>query len=126
MTMSRVDAWLTRIADADVCDLTTSGRRSGRPHTIEIWFAVHDDRLYFLAGGRDRSDWVRNVRANGAARIQVGDESRDGRGRVIDDPAEDALARRLLAAKYQGWRDGQPLSEWARTALPIVVELTEV
>jgi hypothetical protein len=37
--------------------------------------------------------------------------------------ADDALARELLAAKYQGWRAGAPLSGWARTALPVAVDL---
>jgi len=39
--------------------LTTTGRRTGRPHTIEIWYAVQDGRIYLMAGGRDRADWVR-------------------------------------------------------------------
>ena len=114
-------AWLVEHAAASVCYLTTWGRRTGREHEIEIWFAVHDGRLYFLAGGRDRSDWVRNVMAGPSVRVRLGDRCVEGRGRVVDDPAEDAVARRLLAAKYQGWHEGRPLSEWARTALPVVV-----
>jgi hypothetical protein len=34
------------------------------------------------------------------------------------------MARRLLAAKYQGWREGRSLSGWARTAVPIAIEPT--
>jgi hypothetical protein len=37
------------------------------------------------------------------------------------EPPLDALALRLLAAKYQDRREGRPLSEWARTALPVEV-----
>ncbi len=33
-------AWLSEHADVDGCDVTTTGRRSGRPHEIEIWFGV--------------------------------------------------------------------------------------
>jgi hypothetical protein len=40
------------------------------------------------------------------------------------DP-EDRLARELLAAKYQGWEPGKPLSAWARTALPVVIDLSQ-
>lgn len=43
-------------ADDDFCYLTTTGRRSGRSHTIEIWFALSGHTLYLLSGGRDRSD----------------------------------------------------------------------
>ena len=35
-----------RLGDADVCYLTTTGRITGRPHEIEIWFAVREATLY--------------------------------------------------------------------------------
>ena len=51
----RVGGLVTVDADAlaalDYCYLTTKGRRSGSPHTIEIWFALHGDVVYLLAGG---------------------------------------------------------------------------
>jgi hypothetical protein len=40
---------------------------------------------------------------------------------VVTEPAEDALARRLLVHKYQPSED-EPLGEWGRTALPVAVE----
>ena len=100
--------------------LTTSGRRSGRSHEVEIWFAVHDDRLFLIAGGGDRSDWVRNLRARPGVGFRVRAESRPARARVLDDPHHPA--RTVLAAKYQGWAEGRPLSGWAATGL--LVELT--
>ncbi len=103
--------------------LTTTGRRSGRPHTIEIWYGEADGRLYLLAGGRDRADWVRNLRADPRIEVRRGDITSPARARVVGGGDEDALARRLLAAKYQGWREGQPMSEWARTALPVAIEM---
>jgi deazaflavin-dependent oxidoreductase (nitroreductase family) len=117
----RAPAWLTERAGASVCYLTTRGRKSGRGHEIEIWFALRDGRLYMLSGGRERADWVRNVMAGPTVRIRIGERSVEGSANVVVDPDEDALARRLLAAKYQGWREGRPLSEWAQTALPVVV-----
>jgi hypothetical protein len=44
------------LADEDFCYPTTIGRVSGRPHTIEIWFAIEGHTLYMLSGGRDLSD----------------------------------------------------------------------
>ena len=40
-----------RLADEDVCYLTTIGRKSGRQHEIQIWFGLRDGTLYFLSGG---------------------------------------------------------------------------
>ena len=52
---------LAEVTDADFCYLTTTGRVSGRPHTIEIWFAVQGDAIYLMAGSRHRADLVRNI-----------------------------------------------------------------
>ena len=101
--------------------LTTTGRRSGRRHEIEIWFAVHQDRLYLIAGGGERSDWVRNLQAEPSVTFRVHGETRPTRARVLG--AAEHPARRLLAGKYQGWHDGEPLSGWATHALLVELEL---
>ena len=108
-------------ADVQFCYLTTTGRRSGRAHTIEIWFAEHSGRLFLLAGGRERADWVRNLQATPAVGLRVGSYEGPATAQVVTDRDDDALARRLLAAKYQSWTPEQPLSGWAETALAIVV-----
>src|SRR5919108_1658215 len=82
------------LAAQDYCYVTTTGRSSGRPHTIEIWFALHGDRAYLLSGGGERSDWVRNVRANPTVGLRIGDRDMLAKARVVEDPEEDALARR--------------------------------
>ena len=43
--------------------------------------------------------------------------------RVVDDPERETLARQLLAAKYQGWTPGAPLSSWAASSLPVEIEV---
>jgi deazaflavin-dependent oxidoreductase (nitroreductase family) len=114
--------------DEEFCYLTTTGRRSGRAHEIEIWFAfppAGDGRiLYMLAGGRERADWVRNLLHDPAATIRIAGRRWPATARpVAPDTAEDGLARELLCAKYQGWRAGQPLGEWGRTALLLAFRL---
>jgi len=113
-----------RLADQDFAYLTTTGRVSGRPHTIEIWFALRDGHLYMLAGGGDRADWVRNIRKHPQVRARVGSRSVAARARVVrEGTSEDALARELLDGKYMGWRQGKRLSSWARNARPVAVDL---
>jgi deazaflavin-dependent oxidoreductase (nitroreductase family) len=106
---------------ADFCYLTTRGRKSGRPHTIEIWFAEDAGRLFMMAGGGERADWVRNLMAHPAVGLRVGSYDGPATAAVVADEVDEARARRLVAAKYQGWEPGSELSEWARTALPVVV-----
>jgi deazaflavin-dependent oxidoreductase (nitroreductase family) len=104
------------------CYLTTTGRVTGRPHRIEIWFAIDDDTLYMLSGGRDRSDWVRNIRRDPGVTVQVGARQFEGRARVVTDPPEDERARALVYDKYAPGYRGD-LAVWRRSALPIAVEL---
>jgi deazaflavin-dependent oxidoreductase (nitroreductase family) len=120
--VSRDARWAGSAGDA-YCYLTTSGRRTGQPHTIEIWFGLEDDHLFMLSGGGARSDWVRNAVAHPDVTVRLGDRTFPGRARVVEDRIEDQRVRRRLASKYQGWAEGRPMSRWARTALPIAVDL---
>lgn len=111
--------------DDDYCYLTTTGRRSGRPHRIEIWYAADGDTLYLLAGGGRSSDWVRNLEADAAVSVELDGRVRPGHAAVLDggDHVDRAArARSLVFAKYQP-RDHGDLSSWRDTALPVAIEL---
>jgi deazaflavin-dependent oxidoreductase (nitroreductase family) len=105
-----------------VIDLITVGRVSGRPHTIEIWFAQHGSNLYMLSGGGARSDWVRNLTRNPGVRIRVGAAEYAGMARIVTAPPEDRLARDAVHDKYAARYFGD-LTSWRETALPSAVDL---
>jgi deazaflavin-dependent oxidoreductase (nitroreductase family) len=103
-------------AEPEYLYLTTTGRRTGLPHEIEIWFTARDGRYYLVAELGERAGWVQNIRADARVAFRVGARSFAGRGRVVDALAEAELAadvRRRSERKY-GWGDG------------LVVELTRV
>jgi deazaflavin-dependent oxidoreductase (nitroreductase family) len=117
--------------EPDYAYLTTTGRRTGEPRTIEIWFAEDEGTVYLLSGGGDRSDWVRNLRRDPRVWVRLGgprELRRDVEGtaeataREVDDPGEESRVRRMMAAKYRGWREGQPLDDWAGKALLIALD----
>ena len=81
---------LRTLATAPFCYLTTTGRRSGRPHTIEIWFALHATTVYLLSGGRENSDWVKNLQQEPAVQIRIGTGRFTGRARVLNGPPREA------------------------------------
>ena len=113
-----------RLADREFAYLTTTGRRTGKEHTIEIWFALQDGRIYMLSGGGDRADWVKNVRKTSQVRLRIGTQAANATARVVRaGTKEDDLSRQLLDGKYQGWRAGKRLSAWARNALPVAIEV---
>jgi deazaflavin-dependent oxidoreductase (nitroreductase family) len=113
---------MAEASNDDFCYLTTTGRRTGRPHRIEIWYAAHGDTLYLLAGGGHSSDWVQNVAADPAVVVEVDGTTRSGRGRVVEGGDEAERARSLVVAKYSP-RYGGDLTEWRGRALPVAIDL---
>jgi len=114
---------LRNLAEESFCYLTTKGRVTGRPHEIEIWYALVPETyiLYMLSGGGGRSDWVKNLRRDPEVEVRIADERLSGRAREARDAEEDELARRLLVEKYES-SPGR-LENWRRRALPVVVDL---
>jgi deazaflavin-dependent oxidoreductase (nitroreductase family) len=112
---------LQPLGAAEYAYLTTRGRVSGRPHEVEIWFAVSDGEVWMISGGMERSDWVRNLLAEPQVTLRIGPVVIEAIARAVRDDAASWTARRSLAAKYQGWRQGQPLSDWAAQGLAVAL-----
>jgi deazaflavin-dependent oxidoreductase (nitroreductase family) len=88
--------------------VTTTGWRTGKPHTIEIWFVGHAGHYYMVSEMRERSHWVQNIRHNPAVTFRVGETHFTGTGRVVDPATEPELAAAVVArmeAKYE-WGNG--------------------
>src|ERR1051326_3753484 len=91
--------------------LTTTGRKTGLPREIEIWFVEADGRIYVLAEHGYRGHWVQNILAKHEVRVRVGDHQGNGSGRVLD-PEQDGdayLTIRQLARDKYGWGEGLPV-----------------
>jgi deazaflavin-dependent oxidoreductase (nitroreductase family) len=114
---------LSSLAKEEFCYLTTTGRVSGLPREIEIWFGLDGSTLYMLSGGRDGSNWVRNLMRHPEVSVRIAGQTFTGQARLVAEKTkEDRLARKLLLDKYQPGYGGD-LTEWGRTALPVAVEL---
>jgi len=84
--------------------LVTPGRRTGRPHRVELWFVFEPGRIYLMAYARRHgrgTDWYRNLQRAGSALVEVGERRYEGRWERITD-AGAALPRvtDLFAEKY--------------------------
>jgi len=117
---------LHELKQEDYCYLTTTGRVTGNPHTIEIWFGLKDSTLYILSGGGDKSDWVKNLRKNPEVTVRIAKQTFNATARIVEDEAEQMTARNLLADKYNERRANGTLSKWARTALVVGIELGRI
>lgn len=89
------------------CRLTTSGRRSGKPHAVTVWFAVDGDVLY-LSTLDDTRDWVKNALAKPTVtmafdELTVTGRFRDVTGTEIEPRAVAALRAKYWIARVAGW-----------------------
>lgn len=111
------------LAGEAYCYLTTAGRVTGKPHEIEIWFGLVGNTCYLLSGGRDKSDWVKNLMRDSSVTVRIGGQTFRAAARIVTDEEEEMTARSLLADKYNERNANGSLSKWARTALPVALDI---
>ncbi|MDQ1630317.1 MAG: hypothetical protein QOC80_289 [Frankiaceae bacterium] len=94
----------------------------GTPHLVPVCFSLVDDVVYTSVDHKPKRTShlkrLSNVRATGAACLLVDyyddDWSQlwwvrlDGRGRLVEDPAERGVALDSLAAKYRQYAERRP------------------
>jgi deazaflavin-dependent oxidoreductase (nitroreductase family) len=83
-------------------ELTTYGRKSGKPATVTIW-VVPDDagRVYVRSGyGMASRDWPRNLAASGRGVVRVAGREVAVRARHVDDLAEARRTSTFIKRKY--------------------------
>lgn len=81
------------------------------------------DSLYLLSGGGRSSDWVKNLLKDPDVTVRIAKTTFSATARLVTDPEEETTACYLLAEKYHEWEEGRTLSEWARTALAVAIDL---
>jgi deazaflavin-dependent oxidoreductase (nitroreductase family) len=99
------------VRDLPFLYLTTTGRNTGQPREIEIWFIVHDGSFYVFAEGFHEAQWVKNIARNPRVRVRAGGRTVDATAAALDqvrDAGEWQTVQDLARAKY-GWGDGLPV-----------------
>jgi deazaflavin-dependent oxidoreductase (nitroreductase family) len=80
-----------------VADLTTIGRKSGLPRTVELRFIYHQGSFYASSSRVKGKHWCENLLENPAVVITVKGQKVVGLARQVND---DKLRREILAARY--------------------------
>jgi deazaflavin-dependent oxidoreductase (nitroreductase family) len=103
-------------------DITTTGRKTGRPRRIEIWFHNLDGRL-FITGLPGRRSWYANLVANPEFTFHLKESVQadlPARARPIVDEAE---RRALLSGLLQKLGGGRDLEAWVEGSPLVEIEL---
>jgi deazaflavin-dependent oxidoreductase (nitroreductase family) len=84
--------------------LTTTGRVTGKPHTVCLRLVSHQGRVY--ASRRDaRSDWCRNALRNPAVTVDLAGQRFDGTANLVTDCEP---RRTISQLKYSDRRRSEP------------------
>jgi hypothetical protein len=103
-------------------DLTTIGRTSGEPRTIEIWW-FHVEGRFVITGTPGPRDWLANVRQNSAIVITAPQGEFHGTAVEIDDPT---FKRTVFTHPGIGWyRTQAQLEALIETAHMIEIHFNE-
>lgn len=102
-----------RLVDNDMLLLTTTGRASGRSHTVPLLYLRDGDSLVVIAsyGGRPQHpEWYLNLAAHPSVRVQVGSTHREMSARTATSEERSSWWPRVVAAYgdyavYQGRTD---------------------
>ncbi|MPZ48845.1 MAG: nitroreductase family deazaflavin-dependent oxidoreductase [Dehalococcoidia bacterium] len=100
--------------------LTTTGAKSGRPHTTPLMYLADGDRFAVIAskgGAANHPDWYWNLVANPSVRVEVGGESFETQARVAEPEERDRLFA-LQAERYPFFAGYQ---KKVKRRIPVVV-----
>jgi deazaflavin-dependent oxidoreductase (nitroreductase family) len=91
--------------------VTTTGRKTGLPREIEIWFVEIEGRFYILAEHFHKAQWVKNITNDPRVHVRLGDNKFEATARILDRERDSELwekAQHLCREKY-GWGEGLPV-----------------
>lgn len=105
-------------------ELTTFGRKTGKPSRRIMWITSLDGRIYVRSGLGLTRDWPKNLVANGRAVLHIGGQDIPVKARHVTDPAEARAMHAPVKAKYDAERSSSTGDEPLTAAEQAVFELT--
>ena len=92
--------------------LTTKGRKSGKNHEVELWFALANDKIYLSHEG-EYTDWMKNLIKESNVGMKIGSENFEGEARLtpMGSPGREA-GKQALYEKYYGPATKETLDDW--------------
>ena len=104
--------------------LTTLGRKTGKPRRVTIWIGTDGKRLYIRSGQGMRRHWPQNMLANGEGVVRVGKTEVKVKPQLVTDPAEARAVSGLYRSKYGAFvrpsKHGEPLTLGEQTTFELL------
>ncbi len=103
--------------------LTTKGRRTGKPHCVELWFAVADGKVFLSHEGR-HTDWMKNISRENAVIFRIGDVAFSGIARIVGEKQAFDYGKRVIYEKYYGAGSDDIVDDWFSEST--IVEISSI
>ena len=97
---TRNDDLKNRLSRSREINITVTGRKSGRPISIPIWFVLEGDKLYLLPVQGSDTQWYKNALKNPSIQIESSGEKAELKVTPITDPKQVASVAEKFRAKY--------------------------
>ena len=94
------DALKDRLSRYREIKITVTGRKSGKPISIPVWFLLEDDKLYLLPVQGSDTQWYKNVRKNPGIRIAARDAEAEFKVVPITDAKQVSAVVEKFREKY--------------------------
>jgi hypothetical protein len=91
--------------------LSTRGRITGKTHTVELWFAWRNGKIFLSHEGK-ATDWMKNIQKNPSVNFKIGDKSFSGQGRIFASGPEFEEGKLALYEKYYGKASKKKIDDW--------------
>jgi hypothetical protein len=117
---------LARVGSQKLIHLTTRGRKTGKTHKLELWFAVINGKVYLSHEGEE-TDWMMNIRNDERVLFEIGGKEFHGKAHYIEDFTEEAWTGKVaLYEKYYGKASKETIEDWFSLSKLISIKLVNV
>ena len=101
--------------------LTTTGAKSGQPHTTPVMYLREGDRLFIFAskaGAPTHPDWYHNLLADPVVAVEIGDQSYQALAKPVTGAERDQV--------YARWAEQYPQFRAYQEQTPRVIPVIEL
>ena len=110
-------------ADEKYIYLTTTGRKTNNPHTVDLWFAVAGGKIYLSHEGAF-TDWMKNIIKDDNVEFRIGNHRFKGKARMFPNGAAFEIGKNALYFKYYGNANKDVIDDWFSEST--IVEITSI
>jgi len=99
---TRNDALENHLSKSSEVTITVTGRKSGRPISLPIWFVWEGGTLFLLPVKGSDTQWYKNLISNRSIQIEAGGAKAELQAKPITDKTQVSSVIEKFRAKYHG------------------------